>query len=212
LIKLEFCLRLGKVSDSNLNSIYSSPLKMALSKYWNAYLHELEANPVPTKSLTSATTSILSNILVQIMQGTSLTKLDLTSIRNQAIVGLISGALTHYWYLILEDLFNHLQLNQHGKANSLTTVLGKVFVDQTTFGPLFNLLYFYEIGLLEGRSLSYINEKVGKEYSSVMMANYKIWPLLNIINFKLVPPNMRVLFGNVASILWTAYVIKLTRK
>ncbi len=43
-----------------------------------------------------------------------------------------------------------------------------------------------------------------------MLANYKIWPLVNMINFKLVPGNLRVLFGNLVGIAWTAILISLT--
>jgi len=41
--------------------------------------------------------------------------------------------------------------------------------------------------------------------------NYKVWPLVNILSFKYVPANLRVLFGNIIGIFWTAYVIKLTK-
>jgi hypothetical protein len=43
-----------------------------------------------------------------------------------------------------------------------------------------------------------------------MIANYKIWPIVNLVNFKLIPANLRVLFGNMVGILWTALLITLT--
>jgi hypothetical protein len=39
----------------------------------------------------------------------------------------------------------------------------------------------------------------------------QIWPLVSLINFAWVPPNLQVLFGNVISIFWTAYVVSVTR-
>lgn len=38
----------------------------------------------------------------------------------------------------------------------------------------------------------------------------KIWPLVNVINFKFVPANLRVLFGNFVGFLWGIYVMQLT--
>ena len=93
----------------------------------------------------------------------------------------------------------------------MPVVLAKVFLDQTTFSPAYNLFYFYVIGLLEGRSLQFIHDKIAREFVLVMMMNYKVWPLVNVLNFKFVPPNLRVLFGNIVGIFWTAYVIQLTK-
>ena len=93
----------------------------------------------------------------------------------------------------------------------LPSVPCRVFLDQATFSPAYNLFYFYVIGLMEGRSLQYIHDKISREFLLVMMMNYKVWPLVNVLNFKYVPANLRVLFGNIVGIFWTAYVIKLTK-
>jgi len=37
-------------------------------------------------------------------------------------------------------------------------------------------------------------------------ANYKIWPLANLINFSVVPLKFRVLFANVISVFWNMYL------
>jgi hypothetical protein len=39
-----------------------------------------------------------------------------------------------------------------------------------------------------------------------------VWPLVSLISFALVPPQLRVLFGNIVAIFWTAYVIRNTTK
>lgn len=75
----------------------------------------------------------------------------------------------------------------------------------------FNLLYFYAIGFLENRSSDSIRESIAKDFLPIMILNYKVWPLINIINFKFMPPHLRVLFGNVISIFWTAAVIYFTQ-
>jgi len=188
---------------------------MSLSKInslWDDYLEQLEKNPVVTKALTAAFTSVVSDILAQYLLGAPLTNLNWTSIRNQFLIGLfIRGPCVHYWFLALEEIFARLGYSSKKAANSFPVVLAKVFLDQATFSPLFNLLYFYVIGMLEGRSLPYIHDKISREFLMVMMMNYKVWPLVNILNFKYVPANLRVLFGNIIGIFWTAYVIKLTK-
>lgn len=185
-----------------------------MNHLWKFYLSALDTTPLQTKSLTAAVLSLFSDILAQSLSGVPLSKLNTQSLKNQFILGLIiRGPIVHYWYILLEYMFSCAGLNSPpSRANSLSVALGKVVVDQTLFSPLFNLLYFYAIGFLENRSLVSIDQQISKEYAPVMIANYKIWPLVNIINFKLIPPNMRVLFGNIVGILWTAYMIKLTKK
>jgi len=188
---------------------------MSLSKLntlWDDYLEQLDKNPLVTKSLTAAFTSVISDVLTQYLTGTPLSTLNYTSIRNQLLIGLIfRGPVVHYWFIVLEEIFARLGYGSKKASNSMPVVLGKVALDQLTFSPVFNLLYFYLIGLMEGRSLQYIHDKISREFVMVMMMNYKVWPLVNVLNFKYVPPQLRVLFGNIVGIFWTAYVIKLTK-
>jgi len=187
---------------------------MSLSKqvesYWNAYLRQLDVNPVQTKALTSAVLSVVSDVLAQSLQGVPLSQLNTTSLRNQFIIGLlIRGPLVHYWYIILEKLFIKLGYSPK-QQNATVPALLKVLLDQTIFSFPFNLLYFYALGLLEGRSLDYIHAKIDREFMPMMISNLKLWPLVNVLNFTVIPENLRVLFGNIVGIFWTVYVIRLT--
>lgn len=38
----------------------------------------------------------------------------------------------------------------------------------------------------------------------LMIANLKVWPLVNILNFTVVPENLRVLFGNLVGVAWVS--------
>ncbi len=185
-------------------------LSKQLNVLWSNYLVELNSRPLQTKSLTSAVLSVVSDLLAQKLNGASLTSLDLISIRNQFLLGLLfRGPIVHYWYSILEEFFRRLGFSGK-KSESLSVAVGKVFCDQTAFSPLFTAAYFYALGFLQGRSISSVNSQLAKEFIPILLANYKIWPLVNLINFKLIPPNLRVLFGNLVGVFWTAYVIKMT--
>lgn len=39
----------------------------------------------------------------------------------------------------------------------------------------------------------------------------QVWPLINIVNFKFIPPKLQVLFGNLASIFWMTCQTHMTR-
>lgn len=172
--------------------------------YWLDYLTQLDRNPVTTKAITASVISVLSDITAQLLSGTrSIQSINTISLLHQAIIGLvIRGPIVHYWYIILDKIFNKLGYNSKQQDNSTTIAIMKVLLDQTIFSIPFNALYFYAIGALENRTLEYTNNKLSNEFVTLMVANWKIWPLVNIVNFKFIPANLRVLFGNFVGFLW----------
>lgn len=186
-------------------------LSKTLDRTWKDYLLNLEKNPIQTKAITAAVISVLSDITAQILSGVTIDQLNITSIRNQFLIGLLSrGPIVHYWYIVLDYIFKKLGYTTEQQDKSTTIALVKTLLDQTIFSIPFNALYFYQLGLLEGRSFDYIQHKLSSEFWTLMIANWKVWPLVNIINFKFVPNNLRVLFGNFIGFLWTIYVVQLT--
>eukprot|EP00455_Lapot_gusevi_P006882 TRINITY_DN1295_c0_g1_i1.p2 TRINITY_DN1295_c0_g1~~TRINITY_DN1295_c0_g1_i1.p2 ORF type:complete len:195 (+),score=54.90 TRINITY_DN1295_c0_g1_i1:86-670(+) len=174
-----------------------------IAELWQGYLTLLDQYPVRTKALTAAFLSVVSDLLAQNLGGMPFNG---RSVVNQFLIGLfVRGPVVHYWYKVLEWIFRGT------KDEEVSTVIGKVALDQAIFARFFNWLYFYLIGTLEGQTLAAIALKVAQDYPGVMAANYKIWPLVNFINFKFVPPNLRVLFGNIVAVFWTVLLITLTR-
>lgn len=86
-----------------------------------------------------------------------------------------------------------------------------MLLDQLTFGPLNFYFYFYQIGWLEGRTLSSIQANIARDYWPVMLRNWMIWPIVQVVNFRFVPPALQVVFGNIIGVAWTAYVCLATR-
>ena len=88
----------------------------------------------------------------------------------------------------------------------------KVLVDQALFSPVLMLVYLHAMGFLERKPLSVVQSNIRASFVSIMLSNYKVWPLVGVVNFKLVPPPLRVLFGNVVAVFWLMYLIAKTRK
>ena len=49
-------------------------------------------------------------------------------------------------------------------------------------------------------------QKLTANLGSILLTNYKIWPLLNFVSFSYVPKDMRVLFNNVLSVFWNIFL------
>jgi protein Mpv17 len=49
-------------------------------------------------------------------------------------------------------------------------------------------------------------EKLRKSYISGLMVNFLVWPLVQSVNFKFVPLDLRVLFVNCVSLGWNCFL------
>jgi protein Mpv17 len=83
------------------------------------------------------------------------------------------------------------------------TILARVACDQGLFAPTFIGIFLSSMAVLEGSSP---REKLEKSYKPALMTNYMIWPFVQLVNFKFMPLQHRLLFVNVISIGWNCYL------
>ena len=177
----------------------TAPAGGVVALAWNSYLAQLNRKPLRTKALTSACIAGLSDVMAQnILSG------RYSNWRRTLAVAcfgfLYSGPSAHYWQKFMEYIFQ-------GKKD-LQTVLLKVFVDQTTYGPVCNILFMSFASLvLEGKSIGSTAQRIRKDYRAVQLYGWRLWPMAALINYKFVPLQFRVLFINVVALLWTTFLI-----
>jgi protein Mpv17 len=98
--------------------------------------------------------------------------------------------------------FQFLQRNVNLRSTN-ATILARVACDQGIFAPTFIGIFLGSMAVLEGGSPK---EKLEKNYVNALTSNYMIWPFVQLVNFKLIPLEHRVLFVNVISIGWNCYL------
>jgi protein Mpv17 len=86
--------------------------------------------------------------------------------------------------------------------------------DQLFFAPIFLAIFFcYNSVFEQGRlSSSDMLTKLRRNYIPALKANWKVWPLVQCINFYLVPLQYRLVFVNVVALGWNAYLSMLNSK
>lgn len=67
----------------------------------------------------------------------------------------------------------------------------KVLVDQALFNPAINLVALPVLGILNRNTIKEIQDNIEKNYIDIMLASYRIWPMVQMINFYIVPLNYR---------------------
>lgn len=107
----------------------------------------------------------------------------------------VFGPAAATWYKFLQQKVNL------GTANR--TILARVACDQLIFAPTFIGIFLSSMAVLEGTSP---REKLAKSYKPALMTNYLIWPFVQLVNFKFVPLQHRLLFVNLVSIGWNCYL------
>lgn len=91
------------------------------------------------------------------------------------------------------------------KLSILNTVV-KILIDQTLGSALNNLNFIMGMGLLKGLPWNEITQAVRKDVIPIVIAGWKVWPLVALVNFTMVPFEHRVLVGSTVGIGWGVYL------
>ncbi|KAG2023873.1 hypothetical protein CC2G_001480 [Coprinopsis cinerea AmutBmut pab1-1] len=82
----------------------------------------------------------------------------------------------------------------------------RVAADQLFMAPLGLVLFIGSMGIMEGRTPRQIGEKYKDIYADAIVANWKVWPLAQLINFRFMPLPYRVPFSQTCGVFWTLYL------
>ena len=85
-------------------------------------------------------------------------------------------------------------------------------IDQFLFCPIFLAIFYAYNAAFEERSIDALKYKFKHAYIPTLVANYKVWPAVQIMNFCLVPLNFRLLFVNIVALGWNAYLSLINAK
>uniref|UniRef100_A0A6U1IUE3 Peroxisomal membrane protein MPV17 n=1 Tax=Bigelowiella natans TaxID=227086 RepID=A0A6U1IUE3_BIGNA len=170
----------------------------------DSYAKLLKTRPILTKALTAGTLSGLGDIIAGLLITGSV---RLPPVLQQALIGVVlKGPYFHYVFQLVGKLFAGYD---HAR---LSTVLKKMLVTQGVFSPLFLFLYLTSLRMLQGKELGAALAYTRKIFPAVLTANLKFWPVVDLLSFSFVPNEYRVLFANLAGLIWTVYLVWKTRQ
>jgi len=192
------------VSESDAIALTTAPLEESfLEKMWANYLILLEEKPILVKSCTSLFGFLIGDICAQLIIGADY---DVYRTLRMTFFGiLMDGPIGHCWYLTLDR-------NVMPETPTVPkAVIIKTLLDQLVWAPFFSCVFFTFNQTLQGHpelSLSTIQSTL----IPTLTANWALWPLAHLINFKFVPSNQRILYINFVQILWTSYLSNLAAR
>ncbi|TVY86773.1 Protein sym-1, partial [Lachnellula willkommii] len=98
--------------------------------------------------------------------------------------------------------FKFLQ-NKIVLRNKNAEIVARVAADQTVFASTNLFVFLSSMALMEGTSPK---DKLDSTYWNALEKNWMVWPVIQAVNFKLVPLHHRVLVVNVVSLGWNCYL------
>jgi len=108
------------------------------------------------------------------------------------------------WNKYLELRF---PLRSRGEGTTSFSALSKrVLVDQIVMAPIGLSVFLSSMGIMEGRDWKHIRARFQDIYHPTLLANWKIWPAAQFINFRFMPLPYRVPFQQTCGVFWTLYL------
>lgn len=170
----------------------------------------LSRYPLATKSITSAGLVGLGDLLSQGIEMWSNGEVRLPDPQRVGTMALFGGAylgpLLHCWYSLV--------LGRYFPAPGFLTVIKKTLLDQTLFAPFGCYSFFIGLTLLNGGTLEQGQIKAHKDMWPTLLANWSIWPAVQIVNFGFIPIPYQVLVVNFVAVFWNSYLsyVQFTKK
>lgn len=121
------------------------------------------------------------------------------------------GPVIGRWNFFLESTFPLRTTGRTGNV-SLKALSKRVAADQLFMAPMGLVVFIGSMGIMERRTDRQIREKYNDMYIPALFANWKVWPLAQLINFRYLPLHYRVPFQSTCGVFWTLYLSILNAK
>lgn len=168
-------------SSTGRTSLVSLASTIGITDVWDAYNHALELHPLIVKSITASIILGLGDFAGQAVQQNMVSSdsstttptikngVDYSRAARFAIFGLILQApWNHYYYLLLDG-----QIPPTVDEPFSVTNIMKVGIDQFIQAPIFTVLIFVFLGVLEGKTFDDIKKQLQNDYPETIVANCK---------------------------------------
>eukprot|EP01031_Cornospumella_fuschlensis_P040954 gene40954-49958_t len=175
---------------------------------YSHYASALQTSPLITKAITSAVISIIGEMTGSYLLSRRPGAQPRTSremIHRAAVFGsyglLVTGPLFHWWYGALETVVQRMNL----PFNDLGIIV-KLALNQLVMTPPFLLLTLAYLQYFLSLNATQTVRNVKNSFAAALFTNWKVWTVAQAVNFKFVPLQYRVLFGNVIALWWNIYL------
>ena len=146
----------------------------------------------------------------------TLSTVDVISLLRFIFLAVLTTPLNYQWQKYLEDSYptREAKIEKHKQNTkiqeepplSVTNTAIKFVLDQSIGCWTNTIIFIVTMGILKGQSIGHIMSIIETDFWSMVMAGYKLWPMVCLLNLLVVPFDYRMLVGNLAGFGWGVYV------
>lgn len=116
------------------------------------------------------------------------------------VYGFVTGIMCYTMYQRMESPGEkHLHARDRAKL-----AVYKMCVDQFIWSPVSTFAFILYTSIIDATSRT--TKEVLYLYFSVLLRSYRVWPIIQLVNFLFVPPKLRVPFMSTIALVWNVYV------
>ncbi|KAJ1566958.1 Protein required for ethanol metabolism, partial [Cladochytrium tenue] len=108
------------------------------------------------------------------------------------------GPIVALWYPFLQRIVR--------VKSPFRALVYRVALDQLAYAPVAIAFFFSYNAILEGRGIEGVKERLERGYASTLLNNWKLWPFVQIVNFRFVPVLYQSLVVNATALGWNTYM------
>ncbi|EPQ60936.1 hypothetical protein GLOTRDRAFT_68985 [Gloeophyllum trabeum ATCC 11539] len=189
-----------------------------------AYQQSFDTHPYGTLAVTNGALNAFGDFVAQIAQKTlgpnktwedrQRQQYDVLRTLRFFAFGFTMGPVIGRWNIFLERRFplRTVQTGSSAGKVSARALTKRVAADQLFMAPIGLVAFLGSMGVMEGRDAAHIKGKFRDLYVPAITANWQVWPIAQLINFRYMPLPYRVPFQSTCGVFWTLYLSILNAK
>ncbi|CAD5235428.1 unnamed protein product [Bursaphelenchus xylophilus] len=167
-----------------------------------AYLRLLSRRPLITQMVSAGVIGCAGDGIAQfVVEKRSLKQYDLQrGIRFFLMPSCYVAPILSRWFRVLEKI--------GGKG----AIWKRLAVDQLCWSPCFGASIIFVLGFMESLDAKKAFDHTKSMCVEVYFKSLQFWPFVQLINLNLIPINFRVIFVQMAALIWNSYLSFRTQK
>ncbi|OJJ38392.1 hypothetical protein ASPWEDRAFT_48637 [Aspergillus wentii DTO 134E9] len=171
--------------------------------------------PIAKATLQAAVINAGSNVLAQGIKAYRDEipfELDVQTLFQFTTCAFILSPLSFLWLEGLESSFPGFSTKTKTEKDegqpklNVSNTVAKVAIDQTVGGAWNTVLFIMTIGTLRGLDYEMIMSQIQNDFWPIMMAGFKLWPFVSVLNFTVIPVDKRLLVNSLFGVVWAVYL------
>jgi len=164
------------------------------------FRHLFSKHPLVVNTLSGTGLFIMGDWIeqkIEAFRGLHGKDLDKGRLTRMGVTGFIQSPPHYYFYKYLD---------QYYPGRTMKVISKKILLDQLIACPMFSVLFFLPMALMEGKTLANSWSEFVKKFPTVYLVDWVLWPPCQIINFYFIPTHYRLLYVNSVTVLWNVFL------